>query len=83
METRIKSKCYVILMTFFTLVSSQKKDMDALNIIYWLKKAFGPPYRYLGANVEKVQLKDGQFIWSINCVDYLKSAIDNADIHLE
>ena len=31
-----------------------KEDMDALNTIYRLKKGFGPPYRYLGVNVEKV-----------------------------
>ena len=36
-----------------------KEDRDALNMIYRLKEGFGPPDRYLGANVEKVQLKDG------------------------
>ena len=39
-----------------------KEDMDALNMIYWLKEGFGPPDRYLGANVEKVHLKDGQVL---------------------
>ena len=52
-----------------------KKDMDALNVIYQLKEGFGPPHRYLGANIWKVQLKDGRFVWSTNCVAYLKSAI--------
>ena len=56
-----------------------KEDMDALNMIYRLKEGFGPPDRYLGANVEKVQLKDGRVVWSTNCVDYLKSAIENVD----
>ena len=53
--------------------------MDVLNMIYRLKKGFGPPDRYLGANVEKVQLKDGQIVWSTNCVDYLKREIENVD----
>ena len=53
--------------------------MDALNMIYWLKEGFGTPDRYLGANVEKVQLKDGRVVCSTNSVDYLKSKIDNVD----
>ena len=52
-----------------------KEDMDALNMIYRLKEGFGPPDRYLGANFEKIQLKDGLFMCSTNSVDYLKSAI--------
>ena len=56
-----------------------KEDMDELNMIYWLKEEFGPPDRYLGENVEKVQLNDGQVAWSTNCVDYLNSAIENVD----
>ena len=56
-----------------------KEDTDALNMIYWLKEGFGPPERYLGANIEKVQLEDGRVVWSTNCVDYLNSAIENVD----
>ena len=56
-----------------------KEEIDALNMIYRLKEGFGPPDQYLGENVEKVQLKDGRVVWSTNCVDYLKSAIDNVD----
>ena len=52
-----------------------KEDMDALNMIYRLKEGFGPPDRYLGANFEKIQLKDGLVMCSTNSVDYLKSAI--------
>ena len=48
-------------------------------MIYWLTEGFGPPDRYLGANVEKVQLKYGRVVWSTNCVDDLKSAIENVD----
>ena len=69
--------CYVddLLHTGF----NTKEEMYALNIIYWLKEGFGPPDRYLGKNVERVQLKDGRFVLYINCVDYLKSAIENFD----
>ena len=53
--------------------------MDELNIIHRLKEEFGPPDQYLGANVDKVQLKYGLFVWSTKRVDYLKSAIYNVD----
>ena len=35
-----------------------KKDTDASNRIYRLKKGFVPPDQYIGSNFEKVQLKD-------------------------
>ena len=53
--------------------------MDTLNIICLLKEGFRPPDGYLGANDDKVQLKDGQGVWSTNCVEYLKSAVENVD----
>ena len=56
-----------------------KEEMDALDMIYRLKEGFGPPDRYLGANVEKIQLKYGRVIWSTKFVDYLKIAIENVD----
>ena len=56
-----------------------KEDMDALNIIFWLKEGFGSPDRCLDENVEKVQFQDGQVVYSTNCVGYLKSAIYNVD----
>ena len=43
--------------------SNPKENMDALNMIYWLNEGFRPPDRYLGANFEKVQLKDVRFVW--------------------
>ena len=49
-----------------------KEDMDVLNMIYQLKGGFRSTDRYLGENVEKLQLKGGQVLWSTNCVDYLK-----------
>ena len=48
-------------------------------MIHRLNEGFVPPDQYLGENVEKVQLKYGQVVWSTNCVDYLKSAIENFD----
>ena len=48
-------------------------------MIYLLKEGFGPPDRYLGANVEKEHLKDGRVPCSTSCVDYLKSLIYNVD----
>ena len=65
--------CYVY--DLIKICFKPKEDMDALNMIYWLKEGFGPLERYLGANVEKVQLKDGRVVCSTNCVDYLKIEI--------
>ena len=69
--------CYVD--EFLHIDFNPKEDMDVLNMIYRLKGGFGPPDRYLGENIEKVQLKDGRVLWSTKCVDYLKSAIENFD----
>ena len=51
--------------------------MDDIKFIYWLNESFGPPHRYLGTNVENLQLEDGSIVWSTNCVDCLRSTIDN------
>ena len=37
------------------------------------------PDQFIGSNVEKVLLEDGRVFWSINCVDYLNSAIENVN----
>ena len=60
-----------------------KLDMDKLNREYRLKEDSGPPERYLGANIEKVQLQDGSVAWSATCVDYLKGAIENVNKMLQ
>ena len=76
------SFCKYIFCYFYDLIHigfKPKKDMDALNMIHRLNEGFGLPDQYLGANIEKVQLKDGRVVWSTNCVDYLKSAIENVD----
>ena len=67
--------CYVD--DLFHICFNPKEDMDALNIIYRLKEVFVPPDRYLGENVEKLQLKGGRVVLSTKCVDYLKSTIEN------
>ena len=54
-------------------------DMKRLNEHYRLKEGVSSPERYLGANVDKVQLEDGRIAWSMSCVDYLKGAIKNVD----
>ena len=38
-----------------------------------------PPYLYLGANVEKVNLEGVQVVWSTSCVDYLNISIENVN----
>ena len=45
-----------------------KEDMYVLSMIYRLKGGFVPLDRYLGANFENLQLKDGRVVWSTNCV---------------
>ena len=69
--------CYVD--DFLHIGFNTKEDMDALNIIYRLKEGFGSPDRYIGGNVNKLQLKGVRVVWSTNCVYYLKSTIDNVD----
>lgn len=54
-------------------------DMAALNTVYRLKDGSGPPDRYLGANIEEVQLKSGDLAWSMTCVDYLKGTIEEVN----
>ena len=53
--------------------------MDALHLVYRLNKGLDPHNRYLSFIVEKVQLKVGSFVCYTNCVDYLKSEIENVN----
>jgi Reverse transcriptase (RNA-dependent DNA polymerase). len=54
--------------------------MDALRRSYELKKgSVGPPTRYLGANVERIQLGDGRETWAMSSRDYIESAISNVE----
>ena len=57
--------------------------MLKLNEVYRLKEIFGPPYRYLGDNVNKLQLEDGRTVCYMNRVEYLRGAITNVDLIIE
>ena len=58
-------------------------DMKLLSSFYRLNDGIGIPSRYLGANIEKVQLEDSREVWSMTCVDYIKGAINNVNDMLE
>jgi hypothetical protein len=54
--------------------------ISALSNMYELKKeSVGIPERYLGANVERVQLSDGRSVWAMTSKDYVTSAIRNVE----
>ena len=59
------------------------KLMKDLEKLYWLKDKAETPDRYLGANIDKVQLSDGDVRWSMSSREYLTSAINNLDTELE
>ena len=69
--------CYIdaLIHIFF----NPKDETNNLYMIYQLKEGFRPPEQYLGANVEKIKLKDVQVVWSTHFIDYLKSAIGNGN----
>ena len=50
------------------LVIDAQEDMLKLNQVYLLKEGFGTPDRYLGANVNEVQLEYGRTVRCITCV---------------
>jgi hypothetical protein len=57
-------------------VSHRPEDtMDVIGKIYDLKDMVKPPERYLGANIKKWQLPDGQEVWSMSGKDYVKNAV--------
>ena len=58
-------------------------DMKLLSSFYRLKDEVGSPRRYLGANIEKVELEDSREVWSMTCVEYTKDAIRNVNGMLE
>jgi hypothetical protein len=61
-----------------------KPAINALMKLYLIRKeSMGPPNRYLGANIDKIQTEDGQVMWSTTCVDYCKGAIGNVEAMLQ
>ena len=57
--------------------------MLKLNQVYQFREGVGPSDRYLGHNVDKVQLEDGRTVCSMTCVEYMHGAIKNVDSVLE
>ena len=57
--------------------------MLKLNQVYILREGFGSPYRYLGENVDKVQMEYGRTVWSMTCVEYICGDIKKIDLILE
>ena len=58
--------------------------MKRLGETYRLKEdSLGSPDRYLGANVDRVQLKDGRVAWSMSSHEYVTNAIKNLEDELE
>ena len=50
--------------------------MNRLAEVYRLKDgSVGEPERYLGANIEKVELDDGSVAWSMTSREYATNAI--------
>ena len=50
------------------LAKYAQEYMLNLNQVYQLKEGFGPTDRYIGSNVDKVQLEYGRTFWSMTCV---------------
>lgn len=57
--------------------------MEQLESIYRLKDKAEAPDRYLGANIDKVQMQDGSVAWSMSSREYLSNAIRNLEQQLE
>ena len=64
------------------LAKDSQEDMLKLNQVYQLKEGFGPPYRYINSNVDKVQVENRRTVWSMTCVEYMCGAIKNVDLIL-
>ena len=50
--------------------------MDILGKIYDLKDTVKAPERYLGANIMKWQMPDGQEVWAMLGKDYVRNAVN-------
>ena len=58
--------------------------MNRLSEVYRLKdSSVGEPERYLGANIEKVQLDDGSVEWSMTSREYVTNVIQNSEDTLD
>ena len=50
------------------LAKGTQEYMLKLNKVYILREGFGPTDRYIGANLDKVQLEGGRNVLPITCV---------------
>ena len=48
------------------LTNDAQDDILKLNQVNQLKEGFGPPDRYIGNNVDRLQLKERRNVWSMN-----------------
>ena len=62
---------------------SPQELMDKLGKIYRLKEGSQIPDRYLGANIDRVQLSNGDIQWSMSSQDYVGNAIITLEEALE
>ena len=76
---------YMLVYTYdvLHLLMDTQEDMLKLNHVYWLKESFGPPYRFIGANVDKFQLEDVRTVLDMTCVEYMCRSTKNVDSILE
>jgi len=57
------------------MAEDPEEDMAELGQEYRSKDSVGPPDRYLGGKIEKVQTQDGSVAWRMSCYDYLINAV--------
>jgi hypothetical protein len=61
-----------------------KVVMDAIGQAYRIKEgSLGPPTRYLGADISKFQLSNGEEYWSMSARSYVKNAVKNLEETLQ
>lgn len=57
--------------------------IERLEGLYRLKDTAKAQDRYLGANIDRVQLKDGSTAWLMSIQEYLQNVIENLEKELE
>jgi len=64
------------------IAEHHEEDMAKLGREYRLKDNVGPPGRYMGGNIEKVQTDDGSVAWSLSSYDYLINTVQQVEDEL-
>ena len=74
------SKYYELLLVYvddILVVSHKPKEtMDRIGEVYDLKDSVARPTRYLGANIERRQTKDGRIVWAMSGREYVQNAVN-------